>query len=118
MHQAGELRRELTPAERKLWTRLRGDQLNGSNFRRQHAIGKYITDFCSVKAKLIIELDGGQHAEQEEYDAERTCYLESQGYRVMRFWNYQVMNEIENVLIEIMYALEAPPCPLPASPKI
>jgi len=64
MHQAGELRRELTPAERKLWSHLRTNQL-GVDFRRQHAIGSYITDFCSIKKKLIIELDGGQHLEQE-----------------------------------------------------
>ena len=106
-HHAGELRHELTPAERKLWARLRGDQL-GVNFRRQHAIGKYIADFCSVQAKLIIELDGSQHAEQAEYDAERTRYLEEQGYRVIRFWNHEVMNDIENVLLAIGYALEAP----------
>ena len=109
MRQAGELRRELTPAERKLWARLRGNQLNGINFRRQYAIGKYIADFCSVKEKLIIEVDGGQHAELEEYDEERTEYLEQQGYRVIRFWNREVMNDIENVLIAILYALEDAP---------
>ncbi len=112
MHQAGELRRELTPAERKLWVRLRNDQL-GVNFRRQHAIGKYIPDFCCVKAKLIIELDGAQHTEQEAYDEERTQYLEAQGYRVIRFWNYQVLDEIENVILGIMDAIG----PHPASPK-
>ena len=77
-HRAIKLRKELTPAERKLWALLRNDQL-GVNFRRQHAIGKYIPDFCSPKAKLIIELDGSQHLEQEEYDQPRTEYLEEQG---------------------------------------
>jgi very-short-patch-repair endonuclease len=105
MHQAGELRKESTPAERKLWAYLRGDKL-GVNFRRQHAIGKTIPDFCSPKAKLIIELDGSQHLEQEEYDLERTKYLELQGYKVIRFWNNDVMNNIEGVILAIMNELE------------
>jgi very-short-patch-repair endonuclease len=83
MRQAGELRKELTPAETKLWSRIRNDQL-GVKFRRQHAIGNTIPDFCSPKAKLVIELDGGQHLEQEEYDKERTKYLETHGYKVIR----------------------------------
>jgi len=83
-HRPVELRKEMTPAERKLWLHLRNDQL-GVKFRRQHAIGPYIPDFCSPKAKLIIELDGGQHLEQEEYDQKRTEYLEEQGYKVIRF---------------------------------
>jgi len=77
---AHTLRTQLTPVERKLWAALRGDQINGVTFRRQHAIGPFIADFCSVKEKLIIELDGSQHLEQAEYDAERTKYLEAQGY--------------------------------------
>lgn len=109
---ARELRKELTPAERKLWAYLRGDKL-GVNFRRQHAVGNYITDFCSPKAKLIIELDGSQHLDQQEYDAERTKYLEAQGYKVIRFWNNQVMNEINAVILVIMEAIH----PHPASPK-
>ena len=106
MHQAGWLCKESTPAERKLWAYLRGNQLNGVNFRRQHAIGNYIADFCSVKEKLIIELDGGQHLEQEEYDEGRTKYLELQGYKVIRFWNHQVMNDIEGVIFSIIHVLE------------
>jgi len=105
MHRAGELRKELTPAERKLWAYLRGDKLNGVNFRRQHAIGNYIVDFVSIKEKLIIELDGSQHLEQEAYDIERTRYLESQGYRVVRFWNHDVMNDINGVIRAIDFAL-------------
>jgi very-short-patch-repair endonuclease len=105
MYQAGKLRKESTPAEKKLWAYLRGDKLNGVNFRRQHAIGNYITDFCSVKKKLVIELDGGQHLEQEQYDAERTRYLESQGYKVFRFWNNQVMNDMNGVIRGIEFAL-------------
>ena len=85
-HQAIKLRKELTPAERKLWSRIRNDQL-GVTFRRQRRVGIYIPDFSSPKAKLIVELDGSQHLEQDasQYDEERTKYLESQGYRVIRF---------------------------------
>ncbi|MBI4314795.1 MAG: endonuclease domain-containing protein [Chloroflexi bacterium] len=104
---ARKLRKGPTPAERKLWAYLRGNKLHGVNFRRQHAIGKYVPDFCSVKAKLIIELDGSQHLKQEEYDNERTRYLESQGYRVIRFWNNQVLNDIEAVVRAIAIALES-----------
>ena len=104
-HKAIVLRKESTPAERKLWSRIRNDQL-GVTFRRQHAVGNYIPDFCSPKAKLIIELDGSQHLEQEKYDQERTKYLESLGYKVIRFWNNDVMNKIEEVILAITYAME------------
>ena len=102
---AGGAREDPTPAEVKLWSRIRNDQL-GVTFRRQHAVGNYVPDFCSPKAKLIIELDGSQHLEQEEYDEERTKYLESQGYKVIRFWNNDVMNNIEGVILTIVHALE------------
>ena len=102
---AHQLRKEPTPPESKLWAYLRGNKLNGVSFRRQHAIGKYIVDFCSVKMKLIIELDGNQHMEQSEYDIARSIYLESLGYKVMRFWNSQVMNDIEGVIRSIEIVL-------------
>jgi len=102
---AHQLRKEPTPAESKLWACLRGNKLNGVSFRRQHAIGKYIVDFCAVKLKLVIELDGSQHIEQSEYDVARTSYLESQGYKVIRFWNNQVMNDIQGVVGAINTAL-------------
>jgi very-short-patch-repair endonuclease len=105
MYQAGKLRKEPTPAERKLWAYLRGNKLNGVNFRRQHSFGDYIVDFVSVKKKLVIELDGSQHLEQEEYDVERTKYLELLGYKVIRFWNNDVMNDIEGVVRAIEMAL-------------
>ena len=105
MHRAGELRKEPTPAERKLWAYLRGDKLHGVNFRRQHAIGNFIPDFVSIKKKLIIELDGSQHIEQAEYDAERSKYFESLGYRVIRFWNNQVENDLNGVIRAIEIAL-------------
>jgi very-short-patch-repair endonuclease len=105
-HRAIELRKESTLAEQKLWARIRNDQL-GVTFRRQHAVGNYIPDFCSPKAKLIIELDGSQHLDQEEYDEIRTQYLESQGYKVIRFWNKEVMNDTDGVIRAIMLALES-----------
>ncbi len=106
MHSAGLLRRRLTPAEAKLWTKLRGNQLESVSFRRQHAIGPYIADFCAPKAKLVIELDGGQHTERAEYDAQRTAYLEKHGYRVIRFWNNEVLKNIEGVWQVIEEALK------------
>jgi len=109
MHRAGELRKEPTPAERKLWAYLRGDNLQGVNFRRQHALGNYIVDFVSIKRKLVIELDGSQHLEQEEYDTERTKFLRSMGYTVIRFWNHQIMNEMDNVIKAIEFALHPNP---------
>jgi len=102
---ARQLRKEPTPAERRLWMVLRRNKLNGVNFRRQHAIAKYVVDFCSVKRKLVIELDGSQHLEQNEYDIQRTANLESQGYKVIRFWNGRVMNDIEGVIRSIEAAL-------------
>ena len=104
-HLARQLRKEPTQAERRLWSVLRGNKLNGVSFRRQHAIGKYIVDFCAVKKKMVIELDGSQHVEQSEYDIQRTAYLKSQGYKVMRFWNDQVMKDMESIIRSIEAAL-------------
>ena len=95
---AKALSRNLTPAEEKLWGHLRAHRTGDVHFRKQHAIGHYIVDFCAPRRKLIIELDGSQHLEQEDYDKERTVFLESKGYRVLRFWNNEVMNNIEAVL--------------------
>ena len=95
---AKQLHRNMSPAEAKLWTHLRAHRMGDVHFRNQHAIGQYIVDFCAPRKKLIIELDGSQHLEQKEYDEERTKYLELQGYRVLRFWNNDVMNNIDNVL--------------------
>jgi very-short-patch-repair endonuclease len=103
---AGGAREESTPAEQRLWSRIRNDQL-GVTFRRQHAIGSYIPDFYCPKAKLVIELDGSQHLEQEEYDAERTEYLESRGFKVIHFWNNDVMKDIDGVIRAIMQVMES-----------
>ena len=85
-------------------------------FRRQHPIPPYIVDFVCIKQKLIVELDGGQHVAQIASDAERTAFLESNGFRVIRFWNDEMLKQTDAVLEEILRQLNAPhPCPLPAS---
>lgn len=106
---ARSLRSNMTDAEKKLWQLLSRKQLEGHRFRRQHPIGgRYIVDFICLEQKLIIELDGGQHAEQQEYDKKRTLFLEKEGYRVLRFWNNEVMENIEAVWDRIMQALTTP----------
>jgi very-short-patch-repair endonuclease len=103
---AKQLHRNLTPAETRLWARLRSHRMKGIHFRNQHSVGTYVVDFCSPRRRLIIELDGTQHLEQEEYDFERTSFLESKGYRVIRFWNSDVIKDIEGVLRAIDIALD------------
>ena len=103
---AAELRHNQTEAESKLWQALRAHQTEDVHFRRQHAIGSYIVDFCAVRRKLIIELDGSQHLEQAEYDQQRSEFLQSKGYRVLRFWNHDVMNDLNGVIGVIQDALE------------
>lgn len=96
----------MTEAEAKLWKHLRAHQMGDVHFRNQHAIGNYIADFCAPRRKLIVELDGSQHLEQDEYDAERTAFFESKGYRVLRFWNNDVTNNLESVLTVIWDTLQ------------
>ncbi len=103
---AKELRRNQTESEAKLWAYLRGKRLDGVKFRRQHAIGNYIVDFCAPRRKLIVELDGSGHLDREEYDARRTEFLESLGYKVLRIWNSDVSNNINDVIREIQHALK------------
>ena len=106
MHRAGELRSNQTEAEAKLWAYLRAHRANGVHFCRQYAIGKYIVDFCAVRKKLVIEVDGSQHVDQEEYDRDRTAFLELKGYRVLRFWNDEVLKSINGVMAIILDELE------------
>jgi very-short-patch-repair endonuclease len=94
---AQHLRKNSTDAERMLWQHLRLRQLGGYKFRRQHPLERYIVDFICLEKRLVIEIDGGQHNVRGAYDAERTAWLESQGFRVLRFWNSQVLKEIEAV---------------------
>ena len=96
----------MTDAERKLWKHLRNKQLNGWRFRRQHPIGNYIADFVCIECKLVIEVDGGQHAKQQSYDAKRDEYIKEQGYSVMRFWNNDVMNNIDGIVQMILETQE------------
>ncbi len=103
---AKDLSRNMTDAETALWQALRSHQIDGVHFRRQHAIGPYVTDFCSPRKKVIIEVDGGQHLEQEEYDVRRTMFLESLGYKVLRFWNDEVLTDMDLVLERIMFEIE------------
>ncbi|HEX8993373.1 MAG TPA: DUF559 domain-containing protein [Anaerolineales bacterium] len=105
LHRAWELRQRVTPAEIKLWSCLRALREQGVHFRRQHAIGPYIADFCAPGRHLVIELDGSQHVKQEEQDRERTAYLRAHGYTVIRFWNDQVMNDLQGVMQAIEMAL-------------
>jgi len=102
---AYKLRHNPTETEAKLWTNLRSNRLRNVHFKRQHVIGKYIVDFCAPRQKLIIELDGSQHLDQEEQDKERTSFLASKGYRVLRFWNNEVSNNIDGVMIAIEQAI-------------
>jgi len=111
MHRAGKMRLDPTPTEVKLWSRLYAHRLNSVGFRRQNAIGNYITGFCAPSEMLIIKLDGSQHLEQEQYDAERTTFLESRGYRVLRFYNNDVMNNIEKVMEMIWRTSRTNPSP-------
>jgi very-short-patch-repair endonuclease len=105
-HQIGlarGLRRNQTDAEKLLWQKLRTLRCNGARFRRQHPIGDYIVDFCCLQAALVIELDGGQHIEKtnSEADAVRTTWLEERGYLVVRFFNNDVLTNVDGVIAAI-----------------
>ena len=104
------LRREMTDSERKLWQHLRAGRLDGLKFRRQHPIPPYITDFCCIEKKLIVELDGSQHSVQT--DAARTRFLESQGWQVIRFWDNDVLLATEAV-VEAIWNTTVKPYPHP-----
>jgi very-short-patch-repair endonuclease len=105
---ARQLRKSQTDAERKLWQQLRSRNLNDSKFRRQHPVGPYIIDFIDINNKLIIELDGSQHQQQQDYDAKRTAFLEQSGYRVLRFWDDDVLLRTDDVMQVILNALGSP----------
>ena len=98
---ARKLRKNLTPAEARLWSALRNKQLQGLRFRTQHPVGNFILDFYCSSCKLVVEVDGEIHAKQTEYDNARTTKLADFGYKILRFTNEQVMNDLPNVLAEI-----------------
>ena len=99
------LRSKQTDAEQRLWYHLRAHRFMGLKFKRQKPLGRYIVDFVCLERRLIIEIDGGQHAEQMAYDQHRDAWLRSQGYTVLRFWNNDVMQQLENVLEQIRCSL-------------
>ena len=111
---ARELRNNATAAERVLWQHIRNRQLEGARFNRQVPIGPFICDFACRSLKLVVELDGGNHALRIAEDASRTKYLESKGYSVLRFWNNDVLGNVEGVLSVIGKALRDRPSPNPS----
>jgi very-short-patch-repair endonuclease len=111
---ARAMRGSPTEAERRLWWHLRHRLPQpGTHFRRQVRLGSFIVDFANYQLKIAIEIDGGQHAQQIERDARRTKFLESEGYRVLRFWNNEVLGNIDGVLEVIQSAILATPTPTP-----
>lgn len=109
-----ELRNNATEAERKLWQHISGRKLGGMRFNRQFPIGQFICDFASREKRIVIELDGGQHAQAIAYDERRTRFLNAQGYQVIRFWNSEVLDNIDGVLIRIMQTLDNTPSTSPS----
>jgi very-short-patch-repair endonuclease len=102
---AQQLRRDSTDAEQRLWSVLRDRQLGGYQFRRQTPIRGYIVDFVCKQRRLVVELDGSQHQQRADYDRERTEVLESLGYRVLRFWNNDVLDDLESVVDALLLEL-------------
>lgn len=102
---ARELRRNSTEAERRLWSRLRKRQLDGVRFRRQVPIGPYVVDFACLAERLVVEIDGGQHALDADRDAARTAWLETRGYRILRFWNNEMLENLEGVCGRVLQSL-------------
>jgi very-short-patch-repair endonuclease len=113
---ARALRRDQTEVENMLWFKLRELQYDGIKFRRQHPLGNYVVDFVCIQHKLIIEVDGGQHNESKAsaYDEERSAWLEKQGYRVLRFWDNDVLRSMDSVISQVLAMLvNVHPDPLP-----
>jgi very-short-patch-repair endonuclease len=106
LRRARQLRTESTDAERRLWYHLRSRRLLGLKFRRQHPMGRYIADFVCLEKRLVVEIDGGQHADSKAYDRRRDAWLEGAGFRVLRFWNHEVMSQLPAVLERIRMEIE------------
>jgi len=115
LHHAKAMRSNPTAVEQRLWYHLWAHRFMGVKFKRQKPIGRYIVDFVCVEQRLIIKLDGGQHEAQVSYDRRRDAWLRGQGYSLLRFWNNEVMLEMEGVLERIRLALALSPGPSPAS---
>ncbi len=110
------LRSHMTESESRLWRHLRAHRLDGQKFRRQQPIGPYVVDFVHFGARLIVEADGGQHNDAP-HDKQRDDWLRQQGFTVLRFWNNEIMGNLESVLATIMDAVTRPPSPQPLSRK-
>jgi very-short-patch-repair endonuclease len=106
---ARQLRRNPTDAERLLWRKLRFWQVDGLKFRRQQPLGPYIVDFVCLEKRLVIEVDGGQHAENANYDTERDAWLRAQDFVVLRFWNNDVLKNIDSVVEQVIKTLKSTP---------
>ena len=106
---ARRLRRNKTPAEQKLWEALKGKKLGGLKFRTQHPVGPFILDFYCPARKLVVELDGEVHEKQADYDESRTQQLENYGYRVIRFRNEEVLDDLPSVFERILQAAQSSP---------
>lgn len=115
-----ELRRNQTEAEKTFWAHVRSRSFQGVRFFRQYSIGPYILDFYCPKASIAVELDGGQHSldERREYDAARSAFLIDHGIEVMRFWNHDVLQNIDGVLIRIAERITPPDLPLPQGEEV
>lgn len=104
---ARALRKNMTDAENRMWYYLRSRRLCGHKFVRQYMIGRYIVDFICREKKLVVEIDGGQHLTAFAYDTQRSLYLESLGYRMLRVWNHEVFNNIQGVMDSILHLINA-----------
>ena len=102
-HHASQLRRNRTDAEEKFWQAVRNRQIDGFKFRFQHSLLPYVADFACLDAMLIVEIDGGQHSEAR--DAKRTAFLESKGFEILRFWNNDVLTNLDGVILVVREAL-------------
>jgi len=123
---ARKLRKNLSPAEKRLWPRLRDRRFAGFKFRRQHPIGAFVVDFCCPRIALVVELDGESHLERQCEDKAREAFLVSEGMLILRFWNTEVYDDLEPVLEKIYqtcvtrsapsWPFPSPPTPLPGVP--
>ena len=114
---ARTLRQSMTEAERRVWQILRSHQMQGYKFRRQVPIGDYIADFVCHEARLIVEIDGGQHDRLSPREAERSGFLQNEGYRILRFWNDEIRENLDGVHHTIVDALATSPPPKPSPIK-
>ncbi len=118
LERARQLRREMTPQEKLLWAHLRDRRLDGAKFRKQMWLAGYIADFACPEARLVVEADGSQHADNAEYDAQRTQAFAHVGWRTLRFWNNEITENLDGVLTVIANALPSPSHRCAAGPSL